>query len=79
LLQQVFERGTEAGMGKGFRQGHSPWIDGLDRATIDLPRRCRPHFRRDPVAISSWLDAEVGCIGFWAAEDLDVGTRPVEW
>lgn len=32
-------------------------------ATIDSPPRGSPHFRRVQVAISSYLDAEVGRIG----------------
>jgi hypothetical protein len=32
-------------------------------STIDSPRRGSPHFRRVRDAISSWLDAEVGCVG----------------
>src|SRR5260221_9081893 len=48
-------------------------------ATIDSPPRGSPHFRRVQVAISSYLDAEVGRIGAFSSRTPWVGTRPVEW
>jgi len=48
-------------------------------ATIDsLPRRS-PHFRRLPNAVSSYLDAEVGCIEAWDRRAPQAGAPPTEW
>src|SRR6202165_2030101 len=47
--------------------------------TIDSPPRGSPHFRRVRVAISSYPDAEVGCIGTQSRRTVGVGMRPVEW
>jgi hypothetical protein len=48
-------------------------------ATIDSPTHASPHFRRVPVAISSYLGAEVGNRGPITGERAQVGAQPVEW
>jgi len=48
-------------------------------ATIDSPPHGSPHFRRVRDAISSYLDADVGCIGAFYGRAARVGTRPAEW
>ena len=50
----------------------------MRKATIHSPRGSRPHFRRDPVAISSRRDAEVGCIVGLRPQRFNIGSRPLK-
>ena len=55
--------GAHPGVSASVEQAGSPVNRRDSVATIDSPRRVSPHFRRLRDAISSCLDAEVGCIG----------------
>jgi hypothetical protein len=64
LIQQICKLQGEPGADCRRRPD---FLNSVNRraapATFDSPPGGSPHFRRDRVAISSYLGAEVGCIG----------------